>query len=77
MIGWLGGLLGMGKIDAYQLLTPPSLSPITNMVDPNFSAVVKVAEDLPLPCRPTARCTSTCAHSPLGGDGVRRTGLAV
>jgi acetamidase/formamidase len=46
MIGWLGGLLGMGKMDTYQLLTQISLSPIANMVDPNFSAVVKVAKDL-------------------------------
>jgi acetamidase/formamidase len=46
MIGWLCQLLGMGKMDAYQLLTQISKSPIANMVDPNFSAVVKVAKDL-------------------------------
>jgi acetamidase/formamidase len=46
MIGWLGALLGMGKMDAYQLLTQISESPIANMVDPNFSAVVKVAKEL-------------------------------
>jgi acetamidase/formamidase len=46
MIGWLQQLLGMGKMDAYQLLTQISRSPIANMVDPNFSAVVKVAKDV-------------------------------
>jgi acetamidase/formamidase len=46
MIGWLCQLLGMGKMDAYQLLTQISKSPIANLVDPNFSAVVKVAKDL-------------------------------
>ena len=51
MIGWLGGLLGMSKMDAYQLLTQISESPIANMVDPNFSAVVKVAKDLLPPMR--------------------------
>ncbi|GAA1167899.1 acetamidase/formamidase family protein [Pseudonocardia alaniniphila] len=51
MIGWLGGLLGMGKMDAYQLLTQISESPIANMVDPNFSAAVKVAKDLLPPMR--------------------------
>src|SRR5437879_4181581 len=42
MVGWLCELLGMGKMDAYQLLTQISKSPIANMVDPNFSAVIKV-----------------------------------
>jgi acetamidase/formamidase len=46
MIGWLGELLSMGKMDTYQLLTQISQSPIANMVDPNFSAVVKVAKGL-------------------------------
>ncbi|HET6499611.1 MAG TPA: acetamidase/formamidase family protein [Amycolatopsis sp.] len=45
LIGWLGGLLGMGKMDTYQLVTQISRSPIANMVDPNFSAVVKVAKE--------------------------------
>jgi acetamidase/formamidase len=46
MVGWLGELLSMGKMDSYQLLTQISKSPIANMVDPNFSAVVKVAKDV-------------------------------
>jgi acetamidase/formamidase len=46
MVTWLQELLGMGKMDAYQLLTQISKSPIANMVDPNFSAVIKVAKGL-------------------------------
>jgi acetamidase/formamidase len=46
MIGWLQELLGLGRMDAYQLLTQISKSPIANMVDPNFCAVVKVAKDV-------------------------------
>jgi acetamidase/formamidase len=45
MIGWLQQLLGMGKMDAYQLLSQVSRSPIANMVDPNYSAAIKVAKD--------------------------------
>jgi acetamidase/formamidase len=45
MIGWLQELLGMGKMDAYQLLSQVSRSPIANMVDPNFSAAIKVVKN--------------------------------
>jgi acetamidase/formamidase len=46
MVGWLRELLSLSTMDAYQLLTQISESPIANMVDPNFSAVVKVAKNL-------------------------------
>lgn len=46
MIGWLSELLSIGKMDGYQLLTQISQSPIANMVDPNYSAVIKVAKGL-------------------------------
>lgn len=46
MIGWLSELLSLGKMDGYQLLTQISESPIANMVDPNYSAVIKVAKGL-------------------------------
>jgi acetamidase/formamidase len=46
MVGWLRELLGLSTMDAYQLLTQISQSPIANMVDPNFTAVVKVAKNL-------------------------------
>ena len=42
MVGWLGELYGLDPLDAYQLLTQISLSPIANVVDVNYSAVTKV-----------------------------------
>ena len=42
MVGWLGELYGLDPLDAYQLLTQISLSPIANVVDANYSAVTKV-----------------------------------
>jgi acetamidase/formamidase len=44
MIGWLGELFGLDRLDAYQLLTQVSASPIANVVDVNYSAVTKVAK---------------------------------
>ena len=42
MIAWLGELYGLDPLDAYQLLTQVSLSPLANVVDVNYSAVTKV-----------------------------------
>ena len=42
MISWLGTLYGLDRLDAYQLLTQISLSPLANVVDTNYSAVTKV-----------------------------------
>jgi acetamidase/formamidase len=42
MVGWLGELYGLDPLDAYQLLTQISLSPLANVVDVNYSAVTKV-----------------------------------
>ena len=39
---WLGELYGLDRLDAYQLLTQISASPIANVVDVNYSAVTKV-----------------------------------
>jgi len=44
MIAWLGELFGLDRLDAYQLLTQVSASPIANVVDVNYSAVTKVAK---------------------------------
>ena len=44
MIGWLGELYGLDRLDAYQLLTQVSESPIANVVDVNYSAATKVAK---------------------------------
>ena len=42
MIAWLGELFGLDRLDAYQLLTQISRSPLANVVDVNYSAVTKV-----------------------------------
>jgi acetamidase/formamidase len=42
MIHWLSEMLDIHYMDAYQLLTQPSLSPIANCVDTNYSVVVKI-----------------------------------
>jgi acetamidase/formamidase len=46
MIAWLADLLGLDRLDAYQLLTQTSLSPLANVVDTNYSAVTKVPKAL-------------------------------
>jgi hypothetical protein len=46
MVRWLGELYGLDKLDAYQLLTQVSESPLANVVDANYSAVTKVAKAL-------------------------------
>jgi acetamidase/formamidase len=46
MIGWLGELYGLDRLDAYQLLTQISESPLANVVDTNYSAVTKIAKNL-------------------------------
>ena len=46
MITWLGELYGLDRLDAYQLLTQISLSPLANVVDANYSAVTKVPKRL-------------------------------
>ena len=46
MVAWLGELYGLDRLDAYQLLTQVSESPLANVVDTNYSAVTKVAKRL-------------------------------
>ena len=46
MIAWLGELYGLDRLDAYQLLTQISLSPLANVVDANYSAVTKIEKAL-------------------------------
>ncbi len=46
MIGWLGELYGLDRLDAYQLLTQISQVPIANVVDTNYSAVTKIDKRL-------------------------------
>jgi acetamidase/formamidase len=42
MIRWLGELFDLHQLDAYQLLTQISETPIANVVDTNYSVVTKV-----------------------------------
>jgi acetamidase/formamidase len=46
MITWLGELYGLDRLDAYQLLTQISRSPLANVVDANYSAVTLVEKAL-------------------------------
>jgi acetamidase/formamidase len=46
MIAWLGELYGLDRLDAYQLLTQVSRSPLANVCDTNYSAVTKVEKSL-------------------------------
>lgn len=52
MITWLTQLLGLDRLDAYQLLTQVSLAPLANVVDTNYSAVTKVSKALVPGLRP-------------------------
>ena len=46
MAGWLGELYGLDRLDAYQLLTQISRSPLANVVDTNYSALTLVEKAL-------------------------------
>lgn len=46
MVRWLSELLGIHYMDAYQLVTQTSLSPIANAVDTNYSVVTKIPKKL-------------------------------
>jgi acetamidase/formamidase len=44
MVEWLHELYGLDRLDAYQLLTQVSQSPIANVVDTNYSVMTKIAK---------------------------------
>ncbi len=46
MVGWLGELYGLDKMDAYQLLSQISEVPLANVVDANYSVATKVPKRL-------------------------------
>ncbi len=46
MVQWLGELYGLDRMDAYQLLSQTAKAPIANVVDTNYSSVVKVPKGL-------------------------------
>ena len=46
MIRWFGELFDLHEMDAYQLLSQVTEAPIANVVDPNYSVVIKVSKSL-------------------------------
>ncbi|GAA2758369.1 acetamidase/formamidase family protein [Actinopolymorpha rutila] len=46
MVQWLGQLYGLDRMDAYQLLSQTAKAPIANVVDTNYSSVVKIPKGL-------------------------------
>ena len=46
MVRWFQELYGLHQLDAYQLLSQITKVPVANVVDSNFSVVVKVAKEL-------------------------------
>jgi acetamidase/formamidase len=46
LVAWLGELYGLDTLDSYQLLSQISEAPIANVVDANFSSVVKARKSL-------------------------------
>ena len=46
MVRWLGELHGLDPLDAYQLLTQISRSPLANVCDTNYSATTKIDKAL-------------------------------
>jgi len=46
MVHWIGQLYGLHPIDAYQLVSQVAQVPVANVVDANYSVVVKVAKAL-------------------------------
>jgi acetamidase/formamidase len=42
MVEWLAAQYGFDRLDAYQLLTQASETPIANVVDPNYTVVTKL-----------------------------------
>jgi acetamidase/formamidase len=46
LVAWVGGLHGLHPMDAYQLCSQITKAPIANVVDANYSVVVKAAKDL-------------------------------
>jgi len=46
LVGWVGGLCGLHPMDAYQLCSQIAQVPVANVVDANYSVVVKAAKAL-------------------------------
>lgn len=46
MVRWMADLTGLSDLDAYQLVTQSCLSPVANVVDPNYTMVTKVPKSV-------------------------------
>ena len=46
LVRWIGQMYGLHPMDAYQLCSQITQAPIANVVDANYSVVVKAAKDL-------------------------------
>src|SRR4051794_6123389 len=46
LVAWFGELYGLSPMDAYQLLSQVTEAPLANVVDANYSSVVKVRKSL-------------------------------
>jgi hypothetical protein len=42
MVQWMGSEFGLPPMDAYQLLTQVSETPVANVCDPNYTVVCRV-----------------------------------
>jgi acetamidase/formamidase len=45
LVDFLGATFGMDRLDAYQLLTQASETPVANVVDPNYTVVSKLRKE--------------------------------
>jgi acetamidase/formamidase len=64
LIDWLGTDFGMDRLDAYQLLSQASETPVANVVDPNYTVLSKLRKEY-LPDEQAFRG----AHAQLRGMG--------
>ena len=45
MIGWVREKSGMSEVDAYQFVSQNAKAPIIQMVDPEYTVLVKIQKD--------------------------------
>ncbi len=45
MIGWVRKTSGLSEVDAYQLVSQNAKAPITQIVDPEYTVLVKLQKD--------------------------------
>jgi len=45
MIGWVRKMSGMSEVDAYQFVSQNAKAPIIQIVDPEYTVLVKIEKD--------------------------------